>query len=89
LLGIIWVLLHVVAVVADCRPGRELTDFTREALIFIVAPDGAVDEIMRVLIDSASTAQSSDGFIWVTEVGEAFDICKVRESRSGPQRYYR
>ena len=64
---------------------EELTDFTRKALIFIVAPDEAVDEILRVLIDSTSTGQTSDGYIWVTDVGEAFRICDGRECRPVPQ----
>lgn len=57
---------------------EELTDFSKKALIAILAPDELVEDILRILIDCTYTGQPSDGTIWVTPVEQAIRICDAR-----------
>lgn len=54
---------------------EELTDYTNKLKIEIVADDGLVDEIVKVLTDVAYTGQTGDGIIWVTAVETRVRIC--------------
>ncbi len=55
----------------------ELTDFTKKVRIEIVAPDGMVQDILRIIHHNAHTGQAGDGVLWVTEVGEFIRMCRV------------
>jgi nitrogen regulatory protein P-II 1 len=57
---------------------EELTDFSKKALIAILAPDELVEDIVRILIDCTYTGQPTDGIIWVTPVEQAIRICDAR-----------
>lgn len=47
---------------------EELTDFSPKVRIEIVAPDHQVEEIVRILTETAHTGQKGDGLVWVTAV---------------------
>lgn len=53
----------------------ELTDFSDKIRIEILAEDGMVDEIIRVIHASTHTGQTGDGLVWVTDVLTLQRLC--------------
>lgn len=56
---------------------EELTDFTDKVRIEIVAPDEIADELVERIVRVASTGQTGDGLVWVTDVVRAVFIRKT------------
>lgn len=53
---------------------EELTDFTDKVRIEIIAPDEMVDELVGHIVNVATTGQTGDGLVWVTDVQKAVFI---------------
>ena len=56
---------------------EELTDFTERVRIEIIAPDELADALVDGIVDVASTGQTGDGLVWITEVQRAVFIRKT------------
>ena len=56
---------------------EELTDFTDKVRIEIVAPDEIADELVECIVQVASTGQTGDGLVWVTDIQRAVFIRKT------------
>lgn len=56
---------------------EELTDFTDKVRVEIIAPDELVDALVDHIVGVASTGQTGDGLVWVTEVQRAVFIRKT------------
>ena len=56
---------------------EELTDFTERVRIEIIAPDELADVLVDGIVDVASTGQTGDGLVWITEVQRAVFIRKT------------
>lgn len=50
----------------------ELTEFSNKVRIEIVAADDLVEEILRIIHETAHSGQKGDGLVWVSEV----DTCR-------------
>ncbi|MBN9696169.1 MAG: P-II family nitrogen regulator [Zoogloea sp.] len=53
---------------------EELTDFTDKLRIEIIAPDEMVDDLVGHIVKVATTGQTGDGLVWVTDVQKAVFI---------------
>ncbi len=53
---------------------EELTDFTDKVRIDIVSPDDLVDALVELIVQVASTGQTGDGLVWVTDIQRAVFI---------------
>lgn len=56
---------------------EELTDFTDKVRIEIVAPDEIADALVECIVQVASTGQTGDGLVWVTDIQRAVFIRKT------------
>lgn len=56
---------------------EELTDFTDKVRIEIVAPDEVADALVECIVQVASTGQTGDGLVWVTDIQRAVFIRKT------------
>lgn len=56
---------------------EELTDFTDKVRIEIVAPDEIADTLVACIVQVASTGQTGDGLVWVTDIQRAVFIRKT------------
>ena len=56
---------------------EELTDFTDKVRIEIVAPDEIADTLVECIVQVASTGQTGDGLVWVTDIQRAVFIRKT------------
>ncbi|MBK6655300.1 P-II family nitrogen regulator [Zoogloea sp.] len=59
-----------------------LTDFTDKVRIEIIAPDEMADVLVDHIVQVASTGQTGDGLVWVTEIQRAVFIRKTIGSDS-------
>ncbi|MDD2988334.1 MAG: P-II family nitrogen regulator [Zoogloea sp.] len=59
-----------------------LTDFTDKVRIEIIAPDEMADTLVDQIVQVASTGQTGDGLVWVTEIQRAVFIHKTVGSDS-------
>lgn len=53
-----------------------LTDFTDKVRIEIIAPDEMADALVDHIVQVASTGQTGDGLVWVTDIQRAVFIRK-------------
>ena len=56
---------------------EELIDFSEKLRVEIVAPDELVDELVERIVKVATTGQTGDGLVWVTDVQRAVFIRKT------------
>lgn len=56
---------------------EELTDFTDKVRVEIIAPDELADTLVEHIVEVASTGQTGDGLVWVTDVQRAVFIRKT------------
>ncbi|MBT9497484.1 MULTISPECIES: P-II family nitrogen regulator [Zoogloea] len=56
---------------------EELTDFTDKVRVEIIAPDELVDALVDHIVEVASTGQTGDGLVWVTDIQRAVFIRKT------------
>ncbi|MDD3352693.1 P-II family nitrogen regulator [Zoogloea sp.] len=56
---------------------EELTDFTDKVRVEIIAPDEMVDLLLDHIVQVATTGQTGDGLVWVTDVQKALFIRKT------------
>ena len=61
---------------------EELTDFTEKLRVEIIAPDELADVLVDHIVQVATTGQTGDGLVWVTEVERAVFIRKTVSSGS-------
>lgn len=61
---------------------EELTDFTEKLRVEIIAPDELADVLVDHIVQVATTGQTGDGLVWVTEVQRAVFIRKTVSSGS-------
>ncbi len=54
---------------------EELTDFTKKIRIEIISTDEMVEDIARIIHQSAHTGNTGDGVLWVTEVNKFVRLC--------------
>lgn len=54
-----------------------LTDFSDKVRVEIIAPDDMADALVDHIVRVASTGQTGDGLVWVTEVQRAVFIRKT------------
>ena len=62
---------------AKVRIKDELTDYTPKVRVEIVAPDEIADELVECIVQVASTGQTGDGLVWVTDIQRAVFILKT------------
>lgn len=63
---------------------EELVDFTDKVRIEIISPDDLADQLVEHIVQVASTGQTGDGLVWVTEVQKAVFIRKTVKSDPPP-----
>lgn len=56
---------------------QELVDFTEKVRVEIIAPDELVDALVDQIVQVATTGQTGDGLVWVSEVQRAVFIRKT------------
>ena len=61
---------------------EELTDFTEKLRVEIISPDELADVLVDHIVQVATTGQTGDGLVWVTEVQRAVFIRKTVSSGS-------
>ncbi len=47
----------------------ELTDFTPQLMVCVLAEDAMVDTIRQAIVDSCGTGQIGDGIVWTVDIG--------------------
>mgnify|MGYP000051716303 CR=1 FL=1 len=56
---------------------QELVDFTEKVRVEIIAPDEMVDTLVEQIVQVATTGQTGDGLVWVSDVQRAVFIRKT------------
>ena len=56
---------------------EELVDFTEKVRVEIIAPDELVDALVDHIVQVATTGQTGDGLVWVTDIQRAVFIRRI------------